>query len=224
MVACLLAAVGVADAQGIAKPHQLIVLLRQRMYIVGETTGRYENYVAAERQAAADMARCVGGIQDFLVEKNAAGQTPLAAAASLGYVEIVGELLKASNVREAIDAVDAKGLSAWDHANLALRQSAWVCNPGVFQEPFAWVPLAVTLPYYLQAAENPYRKSRRLLEAAGAVPHPERAKQLWQDICKQQRETTRANVAASADMLETLLTEANAILEKMMAEERAKKR
>jgi hypothetical protein len=224
LLAALCAASCVNDeadaAEGIAKPHQLIVNLQRRMYVVGETSGRLDDFAAAERQAAADIRRWVNGFQGFLVEKNAAGQVPLMVAASLGYAEVVGELLKAKNVRDAIDGVDGRGLSAWIHANFAFRQTLWVCNPSVFEDPFAWVPLAVTLPYYQESADNPYRKIRRLLEEAGAKADRERAKRFWQDNCTRQAEGTRAKVEASDDLLETVLAEGDVALRRLMAGQR----
>lgn len=204
-------------SEGIGKPHQLIVDLQRRMYVVGETTGRFEDLAAAELRVAADIRRWVNGFQGFLVERNARGQSPLTVASSLGYAEIVSELLKAKNVRDSIDEVDDRGLTAWVHANLALRQTAWVCNPLVFDDPWLWAPLAVTLPYYHEAVESPYRKIRRLLEQVGAKSDPARAKRFWQGHCERQAESTRAKVEATDDLLEMLLTESEAALRRATA-------
>lgn len=204
-------------SEGIGKPHQLIVDLQRRMYVVGETTGRFEDLAAAELRAAADIRRWVNGFQGFLVERNATGQLPLTVASSLGYAEIVNELLQARNVRDAIDEVDDRGLTAWAHANLALRQTAWTCNPLVFDDPLVWVPLAVTLPLYRDAVENPYRKIRRLLERAGAKSDSTGAKRFWQGRCERQTESLRAKVDATGDLLETLLTESEAALDRALA-------
>jgi hypothetical protein len=211
-------------AEGIAKPHQLIIDLQRRMYVIGETSGRFEDFATAGRLAAADVRRWVDGFQGYLVERTAAGQTPLAAAASLGCTGIVAELLRAGNVRDAIDEVDARGLSAWVHANLAFRQSLWACNPSVFENPVVWVPLAVTQTCYVQSAENPYRKTRRLLEEAGAKASPERAKAFWQDNCKRQAEETRAKVRASSDLLETVPAEGAGILDRLAVDLRSRQR
>ena len=46
---------GAGAADGVAKPHQLIVNLRSRMYQVGETSGQFADLVAAERTGAASI-------------------------------------------------------------------------------------------------------------------------------------------------------------------------
>lgn len=207
------------------KPHQVIADLRQRMYAIGETTGRLNDFVEAERKAAADIRIYVAdGDPTALIEKNNIGQTPLMAAAFMGYSELVSELLKSDNVRNSIDDVNPKGVSAWLYATIAFRQALWVCNPTAFTDPFTWVPLFVTQPYYMQSAENPYRKTRRLLEEAGAKPGLEQAKQFWQDTCKLQDERTRAKVQESSDLLETLLTEGTETLVRFFAEQQSKKK
>jgi hypothetical protein len=203
------------------KPHQVIADLRQRMYTIGETTGRFNDFVEAERKAAIDIRTYIAdGDPTALTEKNNAGQTPLMAAAFMGYSNLVNELLKSDNVRKSIDDVNPKGVSAWLYTNMAFRQAMWVCNPTAFKDPFTWVPLFVTQPYYIQsAAQNPYRRTRHLLEEAGAKTSIEQAKQLWQDTCKLQDEHIRAKVQESNDLLETVLTESAESLARFLAEQ-----
>ena len=206
------------------KPHQIISDLRQRMYAIGETTGRLNDFVEAERRAATDIRSYIAnGDSTALIEKNNLGQTPLMAAAFMGYPELVSVLLKSDNVRSSIDDVNPKGVSAWLYATMAFRQAMWVCNPTAFNDPFTWVPLLVTQPYYMQLSENPYRKTRRLLEEAGAKPDHERAKQFWQETCKLQNERTRTKVQESNDLLETLLTEGTETLARFLSEQQSKK-
>ena len=205
------------------RPHQVIADLRQRMYAIGETTGRFSDFVEAERKAAADIRTYMtNGDPAALIEKNDTGQTPLMAAAFMGYSEPVNELLKSENVRNSIDEVNSKGMSAWLYANVAFQQAMWACNPTAFKDPFTWVPLFVTQPYYLQSTENPYRKTRRLLEVAGAKAGLQQAKQFWQDNCKLQDEQTRSKVQESSDLLETTLTEGAEVLARFIAEQQSK--
>lgn len=195
-------------ADGPKKPHQIIDELRQRMYAIGETTGRYGDFVEAEQKAAVEIRKfIVSGDSIGLVETNDIGQTPLMAAAFMGYSELVSELLKSDKVRNAINDTNPKGMSAWLYANFAYRQAVWVCNPAVFKDPFSFIPLFVTQPYYLQSAENPYKKTRRLLEDAGAKADLAKAKQYWLDTCKSQSGTMRTKVQESSDLLDTVVTE-----------------
>ncbi|MBS1229470.1 MAG: Ankyrin repeat (3 copies) [Proteobacteria bacterium] len=202
------------------KPHQIVGDLRQRMYAIGETNPKLERFVDAEQKAAAEIREYIrGGFDPLnLVEKNETGQTPLIAAAFMGYSEVVNELLKSDAVRGAIDETNKTGMSAWLSSNLAFRQTLWACNPKVFDAPFTLVPLLVTQIYYLQP-DNPYKKTRRALEEAGAKADLAQAKQFWMDNCKTQSDVTRNRVQESGDLLETVLTEgaetlARALIEK----------
>lgn len=200
----------VIAADSPAKPNKVISHLRQQMYTIGETSGKLEDYLAAEHKAALEIRAYLAQGEEAgagLQEKTSSGQTPLMAAAINGYAEIVAELLKSEQVRPGINDTNPQGFSAWLHATWAFRQSMWVCNPQVFKDPFTWVPLFVIQPYYLQSPENPYRKTRRLLEQAGAIPAPEKAKQSWLDTCKMQDQRVRSLVEKSSDLLETVLAE-----------------
>lgn len=207
-------------ADNLKTPHQIISDLRQRMYAVGETTGQLNNFIEAERKAAQEIHDYAskGGSQEALVEKNNSGQTPLMAASFMGYGEVVNELLKYDNVRKGINDTKPTGESAWFYSNLGFHQTMWVCNPTVFNDPFTWVPLFVTQPYYVLSPENPYKKTRRVLEAAGAKPDLSLAKKLWADKCKLQDESTKKKVEATEDFLETVLVEGTEKLTRFIAE------
>lgn len=208
-----------------AKPHQLINELRQRMYVIGETTGSYSGFILEELVAAEQIRNYIHRRIDptALVEKNESGQTPLMAAAFMGYAELVKELLKSDTVKRGIDDLNPQGLSAWLYANLAFRQAAWACNPTILDNPFGLVPLLVTQPYYQQSAESPYKTTRRLLEEGGAKADLAQAKQSWQVNCKQQTSATRKKVEESSDLLDTVLTEGGEILKRFEAQQRDKK-
>src|SRR6185312_12605644 len=98
-----------------------------------------------------------------------------------GYPDIVSELLMDKRVGAGINDADAHGRSAWVYANFALQQSVWVCNPAMTNNIFALVSIMVTLPYYLERDASPYRRTRELLESAGAKTDIDVAKQLWLD-------------------------------------------
>lgn len=210
-------------AESPKKPHQVINDLRQRMYTIGETNPKLERFIEAEKKAAAEIREYVsGGDPSGLIQKNNTGQTPLIAAAFMGYSEVVSELLKSEAVKSVIDEENGIGMSAWLSSNIAYRQTMWACNPKVFDAPFAFVPLFVTQPYYLQP-EAPYKKTRRFLEAAGAKADLVKAKQFWQDNCKSQSDVTRNRVQESGDLLETVLAEGAETLARFLSEKQGKK-
>jgi len=202
--------VTVAYADGNQKnPHQVINELRDRMYVIGETSGKFDKFIDAEHKAAQDIHEYASTTTDLtaLIEKNKQGQTPLMVAAFMGYSEVVAELLNYNIVKENINEVNPKGISAWVYTNFAFRQAMWVCNPSVFKAPFTLVPLLVTQPYYQQSAENPYKRTRRLLEEAGAKTDMLAVKGFWMDTCKLQEDNTRKKVENSKDILDTVLDE-----------------
>jgi len=207
------------------QPHQVIKDLQRRMYVIGETTGRFPDFVEAERKAAKEIRTyMISGDPEVLVAKNRRGQTPLIAAAFMGYPGIVAELLKSDTVRHSIDALDQRGLSAWLSANVALRQTMWTCNPGLLKSPFVLVPLMVTQTYYSLSPTNPYLVTRQLLEEAGATARMEDAKQIWLKLCKFQDQQVRSKVEGSDDLLETVLAESTKVLGQFMAESMVKSR
>ena len=118
----------------------------------------------------------------------------------------------------------AVSLSAWLYANMAFRQTMWACNPTTFTDPFTFVPLVVTQPYYIESAENQYCRVRRSLQNAGAKTSLDKAKQLWQDTCKLQSERTRVKVQNSNDLLETVVAEGAETLTSFLANLKVSKR
>ena len=217
----LLPATMACAADAPRRPHAILAALRQSMYVVGETSGRHADLDKAERGAAMEMARAIVGDPDGVVEKSLADQTPLMAAAAAGYARVTSTLLQSPRVRASIGEVDRTGATAWTLASLALRQSAWVCNPQILDDPFMWVPLMVVQPCYVEAETNPYRRTRELLEAAGAVPDPDAARRIWQRFCTNQNDTVRARVDAASDLQGAVLAEGAAVLARLLAGRRS---
>lgn len=204
-------------------PHQSIAILNNQMYNIGETDPQLERFVAAEKKAAAEIRAYIdrGIAPNLLIERNETGQTPLIAAAFMGYPNVIKELLRSNVTLSAINATNQLGLSAWVSANIGYRQAIWACQPKVFENPFVLVPIFVSRPYYLQD-DNPYHKSRDLLAAAGAKADMAEAKQFWLNHCTDQTKTTRQRVTASQDLLATVLDEGEEVLNRFMAERRKK--
>ena len=206
-----------ADAPG--NPHRIITDLRHGISVIGAGGGRHADFVVAEELAAEAMQAVVAaGDPDLLVGTDRNGQTPLNAAAQMGYALLVDELLASSHVREAIDARDRHGMTAWVGANFALRQAMLVCNPGVRRIRPLLVPLMAAQPYYLLSPENPYRKTRRLLEEAGATADMDHARRLWFDTCRYQDESVRSRVREADDLLDVVLAENARVIGRVMAE------
>lgn len=102
----------------------------------------------------------------------------------MGYPNVVAALLTSQLVIARINDADEMGVTPWIAANLSMRQSLWTCNPAVFDDPFKFVPMLVTQPYYLSGAVPPYKKAREVVEKAGAASDVIKAKEVW--ITKQE--------------------------------------
>jgi hypothetical protein len=200
-------------------PHQIIAALAQQVYAIGETSGSVAQAREAEKKAADQIREYAAGAStDGMVETNADGQTPLIAAAFNGYPQVTSALLETQVVRERIRDRDTKGGSAWIYANMALRESISACNPTVLANVFAFEPVMVNQFFYLQAAENPYREVRRLLESKGGGGTLEEAKRFWLDVCKREDASTRQKIEQSSDVLDTAIATGTETLARFIVE------
>lgn len=122
----------------------------------------------------------------------------------MGYPNVVAALLTSQLVIAHINDADEMGVTPWIAANLSMRQSLWTCNPAVFDDPFKFVPMLVTQPYYLSGAVPPYKKAREVVEKAGAASDVIKAKEVWLTNCKNQSGETRTKMQASTDLQKTV--------------------
>jgi hypothetical protein len=206
LLCVLILSVSAANAADLPRdPLTVLNSLADQIYVVGETSGKVAEMVAAEEKAADEIRGYIGaGLTDGLLAKEKGKQSPLAAAAYMGYPNVVAALLTSKLVVAHINDADEMGVTPWIAANLSMRQSLWTCNPAVFEDPFKFVPMLVTQPYYLSGAVLPYKRSREVLEKAGASPNVTKAKMLWLSTCKNQSDETRAKVQASTDLQQTV--------------------
>jgi hypothetical protein len=199
---------GVSAADAADSPRDPLAVLNSladRIYVLGETTGKAADMVAAEEKAADEIRQYVAtGSTDGLLAKEKGKKSPLAAAAYLGYPNVVAALLTSNLVIAHVSDADEMGVTPWIAANLSMRQSLWTCNPAIFDDPFKFVPMFVTQPYYISKPVSPYTKTREVLEKAGASSDMSKAKTVWLTICKNQSDETRTKVQASTDLQKTV--------------------
>jgi hypothetical protein len=175
------------------------------MYVLGETGGKVADMVAAEQKAAEEVRSYVAsGATDGLLAKEKGGQSPLAAAAYMGYPNVVAALLTSSVIRSHVNDADEMGLTPWIAANLSMKQSLWTCNPAVFDNPYKFVPMLVTQAYYTSNPIPPYKKTRDVLEAAGAASNMGKARDVWLANCTSQSDEAKTKVRASTDLQKTV--------------------
>ncbi|MEJ1160706.1 ankyrin repeat domain-containing protein [Prosthecomicrobium sp. N25] len=214
----LAAAVPLRAAE-VPTPQAVLDGLADRLYVIGETTGRESEFFAAVGTARRDLRAAIAahGGGAAIAKTEPGGMTLLMQAAYAGHAEIVEELLTHQAVVAAIDATNEDGLSAWDFANFAIQETIWACNATVFADPFKYVPRYVQQPYYRGGAERPYAGTRRLLEAAGARADMAEARRKWLATCRFADAETRRKVAAGGDLLLTVEAEGARILGEMTA-------
>lgn len=204
-----------ARAEEAPTPRAVIEALADRLYVIGETTGREAEFGAAAAAARLDLqaaiARQGGGAALGRDEGGAA--VLLIEAAFGGHAELVEELLSHKEVVAAIDTVGEGGLTAWQLANFAIQETIWACNATVFADPFKYVPRFVVLPYYRAGAEPAYVRTRRLLEAAGARADMAEARKLWLATCRFADPEARRKVEAGGDLLATVRAEGTRIVD-----------
>ncbi len=186
-------------------PMSVINALADRIYVAGERSGDVGEMIAAEVEAAEEIRLYLAsGSTEGLLARDKNGRTPLAAAAYMGYPNVVAALLASDLVKAHIDDEGSMGMTPWIAANLSLRQSFWTCNPTIFNDPFKFMPMLVTQPYYVANPTPPYKKVRELLEQAGASASMQKAKRKWMALCKHQSSEAKAKVRASQDLQETV--------------------
>jgi hypothetical protein len=186
-------------------PLAVINALADRIYVAGETSGQAAEMIAAEERAAEEIRQYVAsGATDGLLAKEKGQQSPLDAAAYMGYPNVVAALLSSKLVRAHVNDADDMGMTPWIAANLSMKQSLWACNPAVFDNPYKFVPMVVTQPFYLSNPAPPYKKAREVLEKAGASADLAKAKEVWLTNCKSQSDEAKAQVSASTDLQKTI--------------------
>ncbi len=208
------------------KPHEIIRALRDKIYAIGETSGN-ANYMNAAQELAVNAVMKFVYATDTaaLNEVDSNGQTPLIAASWSGYDNVVKALLKNSDVRNSLEITDKDHFSAWTAANFAYRQSALGCNPDLLSEPFAFVPIMVTMPFYSDRNQARYVSIRKSLEEAGAKPQLASAKNLWIGNCKKASTELVGKIQRSEDLISTLSrVNENILADIMMANQRRKPR
>lgn len=186
-------------------PSAVIAGLAERIYVLGETTGNVADMIAAEATAAEEVRRYVrSGKTEGLLATGNEKTSPLGNAAYLGYPNVAAALLESPVVKSHMNDAGELGMTPWMASNFSMKQSAWICNPGVFENPYSFIPMFVTAGYYLSNPTPPYKATRDVLERAGVSPQPDKAKEVWATVCKNQPAEGKSKVQASSDIQATI--------------------
>lgn len=123
--------------------------------------------------------------QATLVATDDMGRTPLMSAVSGGYLPVVKALLASPAVRATLNQANERGETAWMVANFALPLTLVACQPGALtldRYPLLR-PYLRRMGQLLKAERSVTTSIIQALEAAGAQPEPDAARQAWLARC-----------------------------------------
>ncbi|PZP36766.1 MAG: hypothetical protein DI603_02075 [Roseateles depolymerans] len=171
--------------------------------------GNWDSQRNAEKKVAATISALIAKApgQPALTARDDLWRTPLINAALWGYADVVAALLADDSVRASINEVDGQGLSAWMAAQMAQPLTLASCHPQMLVREAVglWGPNLQRMAYFSPSSGLAFARIRAMLGAAGAKPDLDAAKAQWNQRCPGQAEATVAAVAASEDLLQTLL-------------------
>ncbi|MEO9898494.1 MAG: hypothetical protein ABJF05_19145 [Paracoccaceae bacterium] len=172
------------------------------LYRTGELSGGSEvEWRSLEEIAANEMTSALQTLQSDGDVLNERGRTPLHEASAQGFYFLVKLLLEHERGKQWLNREDSEGLTAYEHAQLALSETMLACHPEA-DNPFVLVPFIVKLSYYEH--RKPYLRIHELLLNAGADSSLESAKELWLSRCSQSDLDVRRKVEEAVDLYATL--------------------
>lgn len=141
----------------------------------------------AERAVAEQITALIASDEGHLslTERAERGGTPLMVAASHGYVQVVRALMAAPGVKLTVDVAYAAGETAWTQASFASPITLAACQPGnLTRERYAlMVPYVRRMLYLMKTQASAFTETLAALEAAGAQPRNDEARQAWLAKC-----------------------------------------
>ncbi|MDR7332194.1 hypothetical protein [Roseateles asaccharophilus] len=183
----LASALQTTQAEPDRTPRQLIDRLGVEVRQVLEKPDAGRTPEDVERAVADRIAALVAGTPGHvsLTEADDRGRTPLMQAAGDGYALVVEALLTDLSVKQAINASDAAGETAWMKASFAPALTLVACQPGTLtRERYALLhPYLHRMNHLLKTKGVAIGATIRLLEAAGAEAAVESGKRAWLARC-----------------------------------------
>ncbi len=179
-----------------------------------------------QHAAEADVARKISELvatrpgAPELTARNPQGRTPLLRAALWGYASVVDALLADASVRAAIDTADFGGLTAWMAGQYAQPLTLASCHPQILitEAVGLWGPNLRRIAYFSTQSPTPFERIRTALARAGAKPDIEGAKRIWLNACPGHAPALEPAMAASEDIMATLLADTNPRLQTFFTE------
>gem|GEM_PF-3185738 len=203
--------------------------LRDRMYVIGETSGDLQKWNAEVEGAAAHLAWWMKDPAHRVeLTQKLKKYTPLGFAVREGWAPVVEVLLTFEEVRKGLETPQDHGFTPWQLANIAPNLALLVVNRSLKGgNPFALIPYMVKLPYFAHGGFAPYARTRLALERAGAKVDVAALKKALLGM-KLLPKATRKALATSKDVLVTLrelvMAEVGGELRKLAARRKAKEK
>jgi len=120
--------------------HQALKAFGNAIYVLAERTGgspsEWDQAESKLLDTLDDLAK-QGLLDPAATDKD--GPTLLARTAALGYGFAVARLLETPGAADALELPDKYGLTPYQHAEIAFRQTLRACHP-VIENPFGLVP------------------------------------------------------------------------------------
>lgn len=137
------------------------------IYVISETDGNIEKYAQSLSKNAEEFTQLLSN-KDFDPQKEIQkGNTLLHAAAKFGLYTFIEVLLNNPNTQTYLNTPNDDGLTPLDLAKMRTEVSLLFINPSITEDPFSFVPYAVTQSFY-DGELLPYEKTIQLLESKGA--------------------------------------------------------
>lgn len=186
------------------EPMEVVKKFKRDLYVTAERTGGSDKeWTLLEEEATKAMHSAFDTIGQNTEAFDSNGRSALHLAASNGYLFLIDVILNRDFSKNWINAKDKDGLTAYEHALLALPETLMACHPKI-ENPFVLVPFVVNLPYYVN--RKPFPEIAHSLVQSGADKNTENARNWWLGNCSNQDANDRSEVENSKELY-TSLTE-----------------
>ncbi len=194
---------GAVSARAESPAHDALNDFGNRLYSLGEQNGGTpKEWAAAEARVLAVWDALAAENRLDPAELSDKGTPLLTRAPQNGYAFAVNRLLAMRDAKAALDLPDEQGLTAYQHAQLAVRVTLRACHPKA-ENPFVLFPLFVKQGYY--ADRDPYPGIIAALTRAGADTDQSPARAFWLAQCPDALPSVRAAVSAADELYPALL-------------------
>jgi|GEM_PF-3338845 len=198
----------------VAEPREgdafaVIKTFTSALYTTAEKAGGNEaEWDVLERRAVEEMIAVLETSSADAANSTWQGRPLLHWVSHHGYLFLLRELLRHASFRDLVNLKDETGLTARDHAVLAMPQTLVACHPAI-ESPVVLVPYLVKLPYY--ASRQPFPEIVATLDDVGATGDEQGVRDWWIANCTNRDPSVLSKVRTSENLYRTLLSISDAM-------------